>query len=106
MRFGMVDQEDLHSRRTTVMRYSLTLKKVPHGSRIEFAQTDMPGSNGCDRPRKTPAITMKHGQSPQINAITAHPHFNHFSQRIEIPSSIRIHHSFGIARGPGGIVDG
>src|SRR5437899_388308 len=94
----MIDQENMYGWRTVVVCDPFFLKEVPDLAWVQFAQADVCCSHCCHCPGEAPAIAMKHGQCPQIDAVTVHARLNDLSQRVEIGSTMRVHYSFGITR--------
>jgi hypothetical protein len=95
----MVDQENLHGRRPVIVRHAFGFEHVPHKTWVNLPQTYMCSSNGSHRPGKAPSITVEHRERPQVDTVAVQPCLNDFSQRVQIGSTIGIHHAFRIASG-------
>src|SRR5579859_7451743 len=98
MSFRMVDEENMHGWCTVVVCHALAFKEIPDLPRIELTQADMTRAHRSHRPGEAPAITMKHGQRPKIHALTPESALDDLAQRVEIATTIGIHHPFRVAR--------
>ncbi len=103
---GRIDQQILDDRGAAVMRYTRASDAIENGLRLDLAQTDVdPGPRG-HRPRKAPAVAMKHGQSPQIDRVLGHVPFENIGHRIHIRAAMGVHHALGFAGRAGGVIQG
>ena len=66
----------------------------------------MGARHGGNRPRKTPAVAMKHRQRPQINWVVRKLPIDNIAHRIEIGAAMVIDHAFRVSGGARGVVQG
>ena len=102
--FGRRYQRALHNRRAAIMRDTLLRNQRQHLLRIELAQTDIHARSRCERPRKTPAIAMKHGQGPEVDRVLGHIPFENIGNSIDRRTPVVIDHTFGITGSTRGVV--
>ena len=55
-------------------------------------------------PGKTPAVTVKHGEGPEVGRAAVDPHLEHGIERIQIRAAMRIEDTLGIASGAAGVI--
>src|SRR5205823_7130517 len=98
-RLGMIDQENLYGRRAVVVGDALRLKEFPDLRRIDLAQADVCSTYRSHGPCKAPAVTVEHGQRPEVDTIAVHARLNDLAKGVEVGSAIGIHYAFRIAGG-------
>src|SRR5215471_20775345 len=72
-RVGCVHQQVQHDRRAAEMGDPVLGDRCEDRRRIYPPQADMSASNGSYRPRVSPAVAMKHRQSPEIDRTAIEP---------------------------------
>ena len=58
------------------------------------------------RPRKAPAVAMKHGQGPQISGEVRHGPGGHIAHGVQVSAAVMRDNTFGVASGAAGVTDG
>ena len=58
------------------------------------------------RPRKAPAVAMKHGQGPQISGEVRHGPSGHIAHSVQVSAAVMRDNTFGVASGAAGVADG
>ena len=86
------------------MRDTLFRNQRQYMLRIELSQTDIHTGTRCQRPRKTPAIAMKHRQGPQVDRVLGHIPFENIRYGIDRRTPVVIDHAFGITGRARGVV--
>ena len=92
-----VEQRGHHDRRATKMRHLVIGDRIVHRPRAHLAQAHMGAGNDRYAPGKAPAVAMKHGQRPEIDAVLAHAAGEDVADGKEIGAAVVIDDAFGIA---------
>ena len=66
----------------------------------------MRAANGGYSPSATPAIAVKHWQSPQKDTVSVEADFDDLSHGVEIGAAVRAEYAFWLAGSTGGVVHG
>ena len=104
--FGLwvAHEHNEHGGGTAHVRHALGGNESEHLGGIEPPQADMRRPHSGHTPGKTPAVTVKHGEGPEIGRAAIDPHLEHGIERIQIRAAMRIDDTFGIAGGAAGVI--
>ena len=102
---GRVKQHVEHHRRAAECGHAVGRDGVKDRRRLDPPQTHMGGGDGYHRPGKRPTIAMKHRQGPQIDAVAPQFGGHDVGQRVQIGAAMMVDDTFGIARGPRGVIE-
>jgi hypothetical protein len=68
-------------------------------------QADIGAHVSGDRPRKTPAVAVEHGQCPKIHGVMRHAPGDDVAYGVEVSPAVVINHTLGIAGGAGSVIE-
>ena len=102
---GRVEQRRHHDRRAAQMRDLVGGDGVVDRRGAHRAQADMGAGDHRQRPRKAPAVAVKHRQRPQIDRMLAHAAGDDVGERQQIGAAMVIDHALGIAGGARGVIE-
>ncbi len=88
------------------MGHLVLVQRLIDGRRLHMAQTDAHPGGRRQGPGETPAVAVKHRQSPEIDAVLGQLPGEHVVDRIEVGTAMVIDHPLGVACGAGGVVEG
>ena len=94
------------NRRAAQMGHTFIRQRRPDRLGPDLPQTDMGADDRRQRPRKTPAVAMEHGQRPQVDRMFRHRCGQGVALRQQIGTAMMRDHTLGIARRAGCVVDG
>src|SRR6478736_10497342 len=81
------------------MGYAMLCDQFKDFRRIDLAQADIDAGGGCDGPRETPAVAVKHRQGPEIDRMLAEIAGQDVADGVEVRAAVMRYHALGIARG-------
>ena len=98
------DEGGMHDRCAAVMRYAVLTHQPEDQRRVDATQTDIGAGHCRERPRKTPAIAVKHRQGPEIDRMARQVPGQHIADRVQIGAAMVNHHALGIAGRARGVI--
>src|SRR5262245_32952893 len=101
----MAHERNEHGGGTTHVRDILGGNESEDLGGIDTAQADMRPPHSSHTPGKTPAVTVKHRESPEVGRAAVDPHLEHGIERIQICAAMRIEDALGIAGSATGVVN-
>ena len=102
--FAGVDQHVHNHRRAAKMRYAARGDRLKNVRRVNPPQTDIDAGDRGQRPRKAPAVAVKHRQRPQIDRVMRQLPADNVAERVEVGAAVVVDHAFRVAGGAGGVV--
>ena len=101
----MAQQGNEHGGGAAHVRHTLGSNESKNLSGVDPPQADMRRPDRGHTPGKTPAVTMKHGERPEVGRTAIDPHLEHGIERIQIRAAMCIEDALGIAGGTAGVIN-
>ena len=83
----------------------MRLNRIENSFVPNVPQTDAGAGNGSKSPRETPAVTMEHRQSPEVDGMATHIPAERHGNRVQVSTTVMVYHPFGITSSARGVVE-
>ena len=102
---GRVHQHVEHHRRTAHVGDGVLLDHGEYHRRINLAQAHMGAGGGGHGPGVGPAVAVKHGQRPEVDALVAEAERQDLAHGIQVGTPVVVDDALGSTRGAGGVTE-